>query len=257
MNPRVALPLLSFVLTHKKTAPQINWRLTNKKSMLTIQFDGGSITIKKLPAFKIVTSIKKQQLRMVINNNRVIFSLFFLKNRVHISTDDNANLPLFYYCSNQSLYASSTLPGLLVLIPKKQLPEINKQEIIRYIAGVHNPFKQTILKRVFVLGENQLLIFDGRAHLSQKYPNEELVDENSIKKSIKKNRPEFLRSLLSENIESIIIDGQPATLYHDINSDSSPRDEVIVKHPFRDEEVIIAGYGNNFQHALASFKFVE
>ena len=61
----------------------------------------------------------------------------------------------------------------------------------------------------------------------------------------------------AENIESIIVDGQPATLYHDTNSDSSPRDEVIVKHPSRDEEVIIAGYGNNFQQALASFKFVE
>lgn len=203
MNPHTALPLLSFVLTYKKIPPQENWRLTNKGSTVTIQFDRGFIIIKKMPALTIVTSIKKQQLRMVINKNQVIFSLFFLNNRVHVSTDDGANLPLFYYCSNKSLYASATLPGLLVLIPNKQLPEINKQEIVRYVAGVHNPFKQTILKRVFVLGENQLLIFDGKVHLSQKYPNEELVDKNSIKRSIKKNGAEFLRSLLSKSIESI------------------------------------------------------
>lgn len=204
MNPHTDLPLLSFVYTHKKILPQKNWRFTNKRSMVTIQFDGGFITIKIIPALKIVTSIKKQQLHLVINNNQVVFSFFFLNNRLRVATDDGANLPLFYYCSNQSIYASSTLPGLLVLIPKKRLPEINKQEIARYIAGVHNPFKQTILKRVFVLGENQLLIFDGKAHLSQKYPNEKLVDNNSIKRSRKKNGAEFLRSLLSKSIESIV-----------------------------------------------------
>lgn len=61
----------------------------------------------------------------------------------------------------------------------------------------------------------------------------------------------------AEKIESIIVDGQPANLYHDTNSDNSPRDEVIVKHPDRSEEVIIAGYGPTFQNALKSFKFVQ
>ncbi len=61
----------------------------------------------------------------------------------------------------------------------------------------------------------------------------------------------------AEKIESIIVDGQPATLYHDSNSDNSPRDEVIVKHPFRSEEVIIAGYGATFQNAVSSFKFIQ
>lgn len=61
----------------------------------------------------------------------------------------------------------------------------------------------------------------------------------------------------AEKIESIIVDGQPATLYHDTDSNNFPRDDVIVKHPYSSEEVIIAGYGNNFQQALASFKFVQ
>lgn len=61
----------------------------------------------------------------------------------------------------------------------------------------------------------------------------------------------------AEKIESIIVDGQPATLYHDTDSNNSPRDEVIVKHPDRSEEVIIAGYGTTFQNAITSFKFVQ
>lgn len=61
----------------------------------------------------------------------------------------------------------------------------------------------------------------------------------------------------SDKIESITVNGVNGLLYHDQNSDGSPRDEVIVKHPTTGMEIIIAGYGENFQQALSSFKFVQ
>ncbi len=64
--------------------------------------------------------------------------------------------------------------------------------------------------------------------------------------------------LTADKIESIILDGVAATLYHDQNAkDGTPRDEVIVKHPSKNLEVIIAGYGTIFRQALSSFKFIQ
>ncbi|MCJ7739879.1 hypothetical protein MUP32_00995 [Candidatus Microgenomates bacterium] len=64
--------------------------------------------------------------------------------------------------------------------------------------------------------------------------------------------------LTADKIESIILDGVAATLYHDQNAkDGTPRDEVIVKHPVKNIEIIIAGYGTIFQQALSSFKFLR
>lgn len=61
----------------------------------------------------------------------------------------------------------------------------------------------------------------------------------------------------AEKIEAISLDGVAAMLYHDQNSDGTPRDEVIIKHPGNEMEIIIAGYGPIFQSALASFKFIK
>lgn len=60
----------------------------------------------------------------------------------------------------------------------------------------------------------------------------------------------------ADKIESIIIAKAPATLYHDQTKDKTPRDEIIVKHPGNGMEIIIAGYGDSFQKALSSFKFL-
>lgn len=60
----------------------------------------------------------------------------------------------------------------------------------------------------------------------------------------------------SDKIESIMLGNTAATLYHDQNQDGAPRDEVIVKHPSNGMEIIMAGYGENFQQALSSFKFI-
>jgi hypothetical protein len=61
----------------------------------------------------------------------------------------------------------------------------------------------------------------------------------------------------SDKIESITLGGVPATLYHDQDTNGNPRDEVIVKHPSSGLEIILAGYGETFQAALSSFKFVQ
>lgn len=62
----------------------------------------------------------------------------------------------------------------------------------------------------------------------------------------------------SDKIEAIMLDKVPATLYHDQNAqDGSPRDEIIVKHPTNGMEIILAGYGETFQQALTSFKFIQ
>jgi hypothetical protein len=64
--------------------------------------------------------------------------------------------------------------------------------------------------------------------------------------------------LPSDKIEAIIMDKIPANLYHDQNSkDGSPRDEIIVRHPINNMEIIIAGYGQTFQKAISSFRFIQ
>jgi len=61
-----------------------------------------------------------------------------------------------------------------------------------------------------------------------------------------------------EKIISLTLDGVPAKLYHDASSrDGSPRDEVIVRHPTLNHEIIIAGFGPTFNDAVASFKFIR
>jgi len=65
-------------------------------------------------------------------------------------------------------------------------------------------------------------------------------------------------TLPPEKIETITLDGVTANLYHDQSmEDGSPRDEVIVRHPTNDKEIMIAGYGSLFQKVLSSFKFVR
>lgn len=61
-----------------------------------------------------------------------------------------------------------------------------------------------------------------------------------------------------EKLEEITVDGLPTLLYHDASSkDGTPRDEIIVKHPTNGKEIIVAGYGEAFNAAIASFKFVK
>lgn len=60
----------------------------------------------------------------------------------------------------------------------------------------------------------------------------------------------------ADKIEETTLDGIAATLYHDQSPDGSPRDEIIVKHPRNGMEIILAGYGPDFQNALSSFRFL-
>ena len=62
----------------------------------------------------------------------------------------------------------------------------------------------------------------------------------------------------AEKIESIIVDGVTTNLYHDADSQTGkPRDEIIVKHPTNGKEIILAGYGADFDAALSSFRFIR
>ena len=63
--------------------------------------------------------------------------------------------------------------------------------------------------------------------------------------------------VLADKIESIILDGTEGTLYHDTNPQGAKRDEVIVAHPSRNLEIIIAGFGSIFDSAISSFKFID
>lgn len=56
-------------------------------------------------------------------------------------------------------------------------------------------------------------------------------------------------------IETTSMGGVSATLYHDKNQDGSPRDDIIVKHPQKNVEIILVGYGSIFQQMVTSFKF--
>ena len=60
-----------------------------------------------------------------------------------------------------------------------------------------------------------------------------------------------------DKIEATALGGVPATLYHDQTDGGQPRDDVIVKNPYNNLEIIIAGYGPTFQSALASFRFIQ
>jgi hypothetical protein len=60
----------------------------------------------------------------------------------------------------------------------------------------------------------------------------------------------------SENIESIMLDGQPATIYHDRDQQGNTRDELIVKNPQNGLEIFIAGSTQIFKETIASFKFL-
>ena len=62
--------------------------------------------------------------------------------------------------------------------------------------------------------------------------------------------------LIPEKIEDIKLDGVPGKLYHDASAkDGKPRDEVIVKHPTRNHEIFIAGFGPASDEAIASIRF--
>lgn len=64
--------------------------------------------------------------------------------------------------------------------------------------------------------------------------------------------------LPDNKIEQIILDKVTAALYHDTNAkDGTPRDEVIVRHPTNNMEIIIAGFGSLFQQAISSFRFIR
>lgn len=64
--------------------------------------------------------------------------------------------------------------------------------------------------------------------------------------------------LLPERIKDITIDGVAAKLYHDVSAkDGSPRDEIIVRHPAKNWDIIVAGYGTTFEEAVSSFKFLK
>lgn len=63
--------------------------------------------------------------------------------------------------------------------------------------------------------------------------------------------------VLSDKIESITVAKIAATLYHDKTPNGDPRDEVIVKNPYNDMEVIIAGYGPTYQTILKNLQFIQ
>lgn len=63
-------------------------------------------------------------------------------------------------------------------------------------------------------------------------------------------------SVAAEKIEAVTMDKTAAILYHDLNPDGTPRDEVIIKNPEKGMEIIIAGYGKTFNTALSSFRFI-
>lgn len=60
-----------------------------------------------------------------------------------------------------------------------------------------------------------------------------------------------------DKTEEIVIDDIPASLYHDQTKEGKSRDEVIVKHPKLDMEIIIAGFGPAFDQAVSTFQFTD
>lgn len=99
------------------------------------------------------------------------------------------------------------------------------------------------------------------AYLSQKTNNDQSViftdpnDPNKVIALVCANsipRP----PVSSDNIESIKVGGEAATLYHDKDSAGNPRDEMIVKNPSTGLEIIIAGNGELFNQVINSFKFL-
>jgi hypothetical protein len=99
------------------------------------------------------------------------------------------------------------------------------------------------------------------SYIKQNQVNEKsiiLVDEkdpqNAIITTCAKDIP--TPDVAEDEIETVVLDGEKALLYHDKTPDGAPRDDVIVKHPSQDFEIIIAGYGDIFQEILSSFKFI-
>lgn len=98
------------------------------------------------------------------------------------------------------------------------------------------------------------------------YIHEQTQNQNSVIFVNPNNQDELIAAFCAENIprppvspeniEAIILDGQPANLYHDQDQKGNPRDEIIVRHPKNGLEIIIAGYGEVFQNVLSSFKFL-
>lgn len=110
------------------------------------------------------------------------------------------------------------------------------------------------------------LVFPS-AYLSQKTENNQSViftDPDDQSQAIAISCTAYIPGLTaiprppvtSDKIEAITLGGVAATLYHDQNENGSPRDEVIVKNPVNNLEIIIAGYGETFQTAVKSFKFL-
>lgn len=111
---------------------------------------------------------------------------------------------------------------------------------------------------------------DKRCGFSLSYPGNFLKSETNNNLSVVFTHPDDSTIALAatcsekipippvsvENQETITIQGQTATLYHDKYPDNSPRDEVIVQHPSNGMEIIIAGYGATFQNALNSIRFL-
>ena len=61
----------------------------------------------------------------------------------------------------------------------------------------------------------------------------------------------------NENKETIILDGETGTLYHDKDPNGNPRDDIFVKHPTNGMEIVIVGYGDPFNQVRSSFKFIK
>lgn len=62
--------------------------------------------------------------------------------------------------------------------------------------------------------------------------------------------------LAPDKKEIITIAGVTAELYHDQAADGSPREDVFVKNPKNNLEIIIAGWGAMFNNTLKTFKFL-
>jgi len=84
-----------------------------------------------------------------------------------------------------------------------------------------------------------------------------LTNENDASQSIATTCADTIPRppVSSDKIESITLDGQVATLYHDTDDNGKSREIVIVKHPKTGKEIIIAGPNPVFQSVLSSFKF--
>ncbi|MBI3955320.1 hypothetical protein HY338_02655 [Candidatus Gottesmanbacteria bacterium] len=161
----------------------------------------------------------------------------------------------------QSKISTNLSPTSMITLPLSPSPTVILSPTI----------VSTISSALTPISSAKVIFTDKTCGVSFSYPGNFIRQQTTNEKSIIFTNPDDdkisiavacaekipVPPVKAEKIESIIVDSQPATLYHDINSDNSPRDEVIVKHPYRSEEVIVAGYGTTFQNALSSFKFIQ